>query len=319
MVVTFNGEEIFRDRNPIVDLFCGTHDRVSLEKAGETVTQYITPLGTLQTRHELLEMGVATGTEPYLTEHFIKEDADFRALEYLLEHMEYVPRHAEVLQEEERLGDIGFVIPMPPRVPFQQVLLEYVGEVPLFYALHDNPRPIERLMQLLDEQLTAILHHLADLPALYVEFPDNLHGLMTHPGLFKKYSLPHYQRYCDILHGQGKKAGSHTDGDVKPLLRLLKESGLDVCESFSPAPLTQCTFDEAWNAWQGGPIIWGGIPAPLLEERTPEQEFRNYFEHILDTVGDKPIVLCVVDMVMGHNSLDRTRYIAERLEGHVIG
>ena len=319
MVVSFNGEEIHRETQPLVDLFCGTHDRVSLDKAGETVTQYITPLGTLQTRHELVELGVATGTEPYVKEHFIKEESDYPALEYLLERAEYVPQYEKVRHEQERLGEMGFVIPMPPRVPFQQLLLEYLGEVQLFYALHDSPRPVERLMQVLDEQLTAILHHLANLAVPYVEFPDNLHGLMTNPGLFRKYSLPSYQRYCDILHAQGKKVGSHTDGNVKPLLLLLKESGLDVCESFSPAPLTECTLGEAWHAWQDGPIIWGGIPSPLLEERTGEREFRDYLEHVLDLVGNGPVILGVVDMVMGHNSLDRIRYIAQRLEGHVVG
>ncbi len=37
--------------------------------------------------------------------------------------------------------------------------------------------------------------------------------------------------------------------------RRLAECGLDVCESFSPDPLTECTFEEAWQAWQDGPII----------------------------------------------------------------
>jgi hypothetical protein len=318
MTVTFNGKEVFRETDPIVDLYCGSHGKVSIEKAGETVTQYLTPRGTLQTRHELAEMGVATGTEPYLKEHFVKDEADYRTLEYLLERAEYVPQYERIVAEQQRLGDVGFVVPTPPRVPFQQVLLEYLGEVPLFYALHDNPRQIERLMQILDEQMMGILQHMAQLSMPYVEFPDNLHGLMTNPGLFRKYSLPCYQRYCDILHAQGKRVGSHTDGDVKSLLRLLRESGLDVCESFSPAPLTACTFDEAWQAWRGGPIIWGGIPCPLLEQRTGEQEFRNYLEHVLDVVEGQPIVLCIVDMVMGHNSLDRIRYIAEQVERHAV-
>jgi hypothetical protein len=318
MAVSFNGQEIYREKDPIVDLFCGVHDKVSMEKAGETVTEYITPVGTLRTRHELAALGITTGTEPYLKEHLIKEEGDYHTVEYLLEHAEYLPQYDRILTEEQQVGNIGFVIPMPPRVPFQQVLLEYVGEVPAFYALHDSPRQIERLMHILDEQLTEILRHMTNLHAVYVEFPDNLHGLMTNPSLFKKYSLPYYQRYCDMLHGQGKKVGSHTDGNVKPLLGLLKESGLDVCESFSPAPLTECTFDEAWQTWRGGPIIWGGIPSPLLEERTGEEEFRDYLEHILAMVNDQAIILCVVDMVMGHNSLERIRYIADRLEQHSI-
>ncbi|MGQ9500922.1 MAG: uroporphyrinogen decarboxylase family protein [Anaerolineae bacterium] len=317
MVVTLNGVEIFHEYEPLVELICGSHDWVKTDQAGETITHYRTPVGSLQTRHKLSQLGVQSGTEPYIEEHFIKGDADYRVLEYLWEHAEYVPMYDAIVQEQCQLEDWGFVVPLLPRIPFQQVLLEYLGEVPLFYALHDTPSQVERLLKLLDEQLMGILNHLAGLPVTYVEFPDNLHGLMTNPALFRKYCLPDYQRYCDVLHHQGKKVGSHTDGDVKPLLKLLKESGLDVCESFSPAPLTSCTFDEAWNFWQGKPMIWGGIPSPLLEERTDERALHEYLEHLLAVVGRQPIILSIVDMVMGHNSLERIRTIAKRLDQHV--
>ncbi len=65
-------------------------------------------------------------------------------------------------------------------------------------------------------------------------------------------------------------------------------------------------------------MIWGGIQSPLLEERTEEQALQSYMEHLLAKVGRKPIILSVVDMVMGHNSVARIRYIAELLERHVI-
>ena len=177
----------------------------------------------------------------------------------------------------------------------------------------------ERLLRLLDQQMLEILRHLADLPASYVEFPDNLHGGMTNPRLFARYCLPDYQRYTGILHDQGRKVGSHTDGDVKPLLALLKESGLDVCESISPFPLTPCTFDEVWTAWRGGPIIWGGIPSPLLEEdRTDEAAFREFVARLLETVGAGPIILGVGDLVMGNNSIERVKYIAEQVGAHEL-
>lgn len=318
VLIEFNGQLIWREQDPVLDFFCGSHSYVRNDVAGETITIFKTPRGVLRMRHEQAPMSVETGTEPYLKEHLIKDQSDYAAVAYLWERAEYLPRYADYEQAQADVGDIGFVIPLVPRVPFQQVLLEYLGEVPFFYALQDDPREVAGLLQLLDEQLVGILHHMADLPAPYVEFPDNLHGLMTNPRLFREYSLPAYQRYCDLLHAQGKKVGSHTDGDVKRLLPLLKASGLDVCESFSPWPLTTCTFDEAWQAWQGGPIIWGGIPSPLLEERTPEGEFHDYLDHLLEVVAGGPIVLSVVDMVMGHNSLERMHYIAERVEAHTL-
>jgi uroporphyrinogen-III decarboxylase len=196
--------------------------------------------------------------------------------------------------------------------------LEYLGEAPLFYALHDNPRAVERLLDLLDEQLTVILKQLETLQVPYVEFPDNLHGMMTNPKLFQRYCLPHLQRYTGLLHAQGKRAGSHTDGDVKPLLKLLAMSGLDVCESVSPAPLTPATIEEIWDAWQAGPVIWGAIPTPILEERTPEDEFRAYIERLLHLVGRGPIILGLVDLCMRHNSIERVKYIAARLQGQAL-
>jgi len=115
------------------------------------------------------------------------------------------------------------------------------------------------------------------------------------------------------LHTQGKKVGSHTDGNVKPLLRLLAESGLDVCESFSPYPLTECRFEEAWAAWKSGPVIWGGIPSPILEEGTRPDEFTTYIEALFAKI-DRPLILGVVDLFMRHNSIERLRQIAQELE-----
>jgi len=318
VIARFNGQICYHETDPCLEFFCGMFDYLDTTKAGVTQTELITPVGKLRVQHELLEDNVATGTEHYIREHFIKEDEDYKTVEYLIEHAEFVPRFDRVSEQESLLGDIGYVVPMAPRLPFQQVLLEYLGEVSLFYALNDSAAQVERLMTVLDDQLAEILARLKDLPVAYVEFPDNLHGLMTNPRLFARYSLPGYQRHCETLHRQGKKAGSHTDGDVKPLLSLLAESGLDVCESFSPYPLTPCTFDEAWQAWRGKPLIWGGIPSPILEERTSQADFEDYVRILLNTVGDGPIILGVGDLVMGHNSIERVRAIARQVEAHPI-
>jgi hypothetical protein len=166
--------------------------------------------------------------------------------------------------------------------------------------------------------MTDTLHNLEQLDRPYVEFVDNLDGVTTNAALFSEYCLPSYQRYTSILHSQGKKVGSHTDGDIRDLLGLLKESGLDVCESLSPFPLTSCRFEEVWEVWQDGPIIWGGIPSPVLEERTNESVFRDYVHRLLETIGPRPVILGVGDMVLPNNSIERVRCIAELVEGHTL-
>ena len=319
VAVERDGEPIYREFEPVVESFPGMWDFVAADQSGVTVTHLTTPVGRLTVRHEVLPDMVAMGVEPYLREHLIKDADGYRTVEYILERAEFVPAYEKLTAAEAQVGGNGYVVPLLHRIPFQQVLLEYLGEVPLCYALQDDRERVERLLGLLDRQMLEILQRLADLPAIYVEFPDNLHGGMTNPRLFARYCLPDYQRYTGILHGQGRKVGSHTDGDVGPLLALLKESGLDVCESISPFPLTPCTFDEVWTAWRGGPIIWGGIPSPLLEEdRTDEAAFRAFVAHLLETVGAGPIILGVGDLVMGNNSIERVKYIAEQVEAHEL-
>jgi hypothetical protein len=314
---SFEGQPFYHAWEPVYENFPGLWDIVSNEKAGETITELRTPVGKLHLRHVILPEGIYTGTEPYLKEHLIQEDGDYRTVEYILERVEYIPLYDKLAAEQARLGAVAFVVPLPHRIPFQQVLLEYIGEINLFYALHDTPHKVKRLLDLLDQQMVEILHKLSDFNWPYVEFPDNLHGLMTNPRLFSEYCLPAYQRYSDILHAQGKVVGSHTDG-VKSLLGLLKDSRLDICESFSPAPLTRCTFEDAWVAWQGGPLIWGGIPSPILEENTSEEDCMRYVQEVLDRVDGQRIILGVVDLFMRHNSIDRVQTIARIVENFRI-
>ena len=317
VVYTFENDIIYRDSEPVTEYFPAqwAPDQIPRDKPGTTTIEYIAPVGKLNTTYEVAESMVAMGgVEPYLTSHLIKAEEDYRTAEYIIEHTEIIPQFDKIRQDERELGDNGFVVPCFHRIPFQQALLEYLGEVPLFTALYDSPQQLNRLIHLLDQQFMEILRQMADLPSIYVEFGDNLDGTMTNPKLFKEYSLPYYQKYTDILHGQGKKAGSHTDGNLKPLLSLLAQSGLDVCESFSPAPLTECTFEEAWEAWQNGPLIWGGVPSPILEERTSEAEFQDYIDRLLEIIGHRNIILGVGDMVLGNNLIERVEYIAKKVE-----
>ncbi len=319
LTVTFEGELLSRQPDPVVEDFPLMADLAVADRPGVTVVELRSPAGRLRVRHEILASMIADGTAAYVKEHVIKDEPDYRAVEAILERAEYIPLYERIYRLEEQLGGIGYVVPSLHRIPFQQVLLEYLGEAPLFYALHDDPRPVKRLLQVLDEQLTGILHRLGDFRARYVEFDDNLTSSMTNPRLFAEYCLPAYRRYTDLLHAQGKKVGSHTDGDLRCLLQPLAETGLDVCESISPAPLTIVRFEEFWQAWSAhGPIIWGGIPSPLLEERTSYRAFRDTVQRWLELVDGRPIIWGVGDMVLGNNRIERVREVAELVEGRPI-
>ena len=313
-----NDREILHIFEPEISFFPDLWGLLPVDQPGEMTTELISPAGRLILKHNLLEASLSAGiSRPQLIERPVRGPEDYATYAYILEHAQFVPRFEEFQARERELAGLGYLVPALNRVPFQSLLIDVLGELPLFYALHDSPAQVERLLEAVDRQIVEILERLSGLDAPYVEFIDNLDGVMTNPPLFQKYLVPCYQRYADILHRQGKQLGSHTDGNLKTLVQLLPGSGLDVCESFTPAPVTDCTFEEAWQAWENGPLIWGGIPSYFLEARLPEPEFKERMERLLELVQDRPIILGIADALMSDNEVERVRWIAGRVEAGI--
>jgi hypothetical protein len=287
---------------------------------GVTETEYVTPIGSLTVQHAVHQFMVQSGVaRPFLRKFPVEAAADYDTAVYILERAEPVLQAARVTAEVERVGEDGYVVPLMRRIPFQQLLLEYLGAEALFNGLYDERARVEQLLTVLDAHFVRILHSLEALDVPYVEFCDNIEGSMTSPRFYTQYGLPAHQRYTDILHAQGKKVGSHADGNLEPLLHLLRESGLDVCESVTPAPVTDCPFEAAWEAWKDqGPTIWGGIPSVLLDAETSEAEFRAYVARLFELVDDRPMILGIGDMVMPSTMVDRLQYVAEQAAAHEL-
>ena len=321
MRILLDGEVIHQETDPDVRYFPAQFppEEIPRDRPGTSIVEYCTPRGSVSVSYVFAESMISlSGMEPYLSSHLIKAAGDYRTIEYILEHAEFVPLYAEFKAEEAELGPNGFLVPCIHRIPFQQALLEYLGEMSLFQALYDDRKALDRLIHLLDLQMKDIIGRLIETDLPYIEFGDNLDGMMTNPNLFKEYCIPQYRTYTEMLHAKGIKAGSHTDGNLKPLVDLLPESGLDVCESFTPHPLTELLFEDAWEKWRKGPLIWGGIPSDLLEERTDQAVFEAFIDDLLAIVGSSLIIVGVGDMVLDNNSIERVKYIADRIEAHQL-
>ncbi len=214
-------------------------------------------------------------------------------------------------------GEYGFVLPDRGRNSFQKLLLDMFGEVPFFYAMADMPEAIDRLLILLDECLEEALRRLTELDYPLITFGDNLDGFMTNPRYMKRYILPRYEKYADILHSQNKLLSAHVDGDLSRILKELGASKLDVVESFTPAPQTKCDLNDALEHLCGNnQTICGAIPSVILEETTTDSRFEAYMENLFSAVSGKSVILGVADLVMGNNSISRVRQIAEMIEAH---
>jgi len=134
LTVTFGRKQLLRQTDPLVEEFPLMSKLAVDDRPGVTSIELRTLAGRLRVQHEILASMIADGTATYVKEHLIKEETDYRTLETILERAEFVPLYDRIYGIEAEIGDIGYVVPTVQRIPFQQVLLEYLGETVLFYC-----------------------------------------------------------------------------------------------------------------------------------------------------------------------------------------
>ena len=296
--VVFEGSTVSHHREPVLT-FPKVASLVPTDLPGRTEISFKTPAGTLVTVFRTTQEILDSCATPYLEKHILAEDDDYAALEWILRHGETAPDFDAFMELESEIGDIGMAMGMIERVPFQRLLLDFMGEERCFFEMHDNARAFQRIYDILTEIHRAQVAVACESPALVVECGDNLDGYMTNPNLFTRLSMSIMQETADALHATGKYFASHVDGDLTTLVDLLPMTGLDVAESFSPYPLSRLDFPTAYASWGAKPIMWGVLPSPLFEERVPADSFRKEMQSIFEILEfQHPVVLGIADQAV---------------------
>ena len=168
MVVTFNGKEILRETDPVVDRFPDVKQVVP-DDIGVTLVECHTPAGTATIEFSALDSMLAAGARAYITKHPITCADDYPVIEYIVENTEVIPDFEPIYAYQKEFGGDGFVVPSIERIGFQQMLIDYLDTADFFFALHDYPEQIGRLVTLLDERVVHTMRLLAELDVPYVE------------------------------------------------------------------------------------------------------------------------------------------------------
>jgi hypothetical protein len=314
MIVEFNGQKTYHETSPLLK-FPHAADFVSRQEIGETVITFKTPVGNTYVQYTTNEEILNGALQPFLTRRILSEDSDYAVVHWILDHSEIVPDYESFLSREAEIGEMGMTIGTLDRVPFQRILLDYLGEERCFYEMFDHPDNFTKLSDQLSEIHQEFIRIAVESPALMVEHTDNFDGQMTNPRLFKHYCLPHLQATSEKVHAAGKVLGSHMDGDMRSLAKLVPDTGVDIVESFSPAPLTSFSFREAWDIWNKNVLIWGAIPSIIFEDEIPQNDFEH---HILDTLAtimpDGLIILGIGDQAVKRTRVDRMKQVGMFLE-----
>lgn len=301
--------------NPIFRVEFHDMEVVKTDDGLETLTEYITPLGTVSTRFrrsaELDKVGIG-GLE---VEHLLKGPGDYPIVEYLIEHTDIVPTYEDYIAYEEEVGEDGIPMIYIGQDPMSRFLMEIAGYNNAYFHLHDYPELVAHLLEVLNEQARLIWEVTARSPATLILHGQHFDSQMTPPPIFEQYMVPYYQEFHQVMHAHGKVVTCHADADTKALLDLIKAAGFDMAECFVSAPMASVTVAEARAKWGTDLIIWGGIPSIMLCEPVTDEEFEQYMLNLFQTISPgEAFILGVADNVMPETKFARLLRVKELVE-----
>ncbi|HIE14392.1 TPA: hypothetical protein EYP70_03880 [Candidatus Bathyarchaeota archaeon] len=274
-----------------------------------SITSIKTPYGTLRTIYKRDDLGITRR----VMEYPIKKLDDFKPLEYLLENVN-VTFNFEVYRHLKKIvGGNGIVSYFFPRTPLQALFFNYMGITRTIKFLFRYKDEVEKLMEQIRYYNDNFYKVIAPTPIKILNLGENIDSRITSPRLFKKYCLPRYQERSSYLHKKGKFVHIHIDGYAKPILPLLKETGLDGVEALTPKPVGDFTLQDLKKTIGDDIILVDGIPYILFLPSIEIKHLEKFVRRIVSMFPEN-LVLGISDELPPPSDYRRIRRVSEIID-----
>jgi len=282
----------------------------------ETVTEYVTPVGSVTTRLRSTAQLRRQGIQDAEVEFMLKRREDYPVVEYLVEHIRYVPTYEAYAAYEREVGDEGYPMVNCGDCPMHHWMRALVGYKQAYFHLSDYPAEVERMLAVLtDHYRETVWKHMLDSPARLLMHGHHLSSQMTPPAFFERHILPYYQELAPQIRRQGKVLALHADNDTRHILSHIERAGFGMAECFATHPLVPTTLAEARAAWGDRVIIWGGVPSVILEDPFSDEEFEQFMDEVLHTIAPgAAFILGIADNAMPGARIDRICRITQMVQ-----
>ncbi len=249
--------------------------------------------------------------------HMARSRADLGIVSRIVEGTRFVPRHERVekfLRETEGIGVCDLVV---FRSPFGKLIHEYLGFEAVAYALHDDPSAIHAFLQAQEEKDLELIRLAAQAPGPIVIISDHADENLISPDWYRSYCIPYYKKACRILHTAGKKVSTHLDGNFKGYFPFITETGFDLLDGCTPAPMFNFEPHELAAATSGAGgkkrmSCYCGVPASLFTSGQPPSSLADFAENISRAFSGR-VIVNVGDILPPNGSIDAVIEIGNRL------
>jgi hypothetical protein len=252
----------------------------------KTVTE---PDGAIRTHYETLIGNLTFLCRPAvlgmpMVEHPIKKRDDYRIAKFIVEDAVYEPVYERFLAEDRKVGDSGKAIGHTCYEPMLDIQIVWVGQEQFCYELADNRDAVMDLHESLVQNHLKMYDVVARGPAEWVLYGGNVVPEMLGVDIIRDCVCPAWNRFAERLHEKGKKIGVHLDANNRLILDIVRNSGLDFVEAFTPPPDCNVSVAEARAAWPGK-ILWINFPSSV--HLATDEVIRKVTQDILKQAGDR--------------------------------
>lgn len=289
----------------------GVEKEVRTDGRHRTVT-FHTPRGDLVRTYKLDAEG--TWSE---YDHMVRSPDALAAVAHIVENTRFVTRHERVEKFLRETGGFGVCDLVVFRSPFGKLIHEYMGFEEVAYALHDDPTAVEEFLSLQEAKDLELIGLAAKAPGPLVIISDHADENLISPAWYRRYCIPYYRKACAILHAAGKRVSTHLDGNFKGYLPFITETGFDLLDGCTPAPMFNYTPEElaaATLGTEGRPWMacYCGVPASLFTTGGNPRALADFGERIARAFGGR-VIVNVGDILPPNGNIDGVIELGRRI------
>jgi hypothetical protein len=222
----------------------------------------VTPLG------EIYE----TFLDGWQQKFYLVSAQDYAVMTWIVEHTSIEPVYDEWLRRSEEIGPSGVPLVMLGRTPNQSILVDMVGLENYAYHLVDLGDEMEALFQALLAKFRRKAELAAGGPGRFVSVLENFTADSLGPARYRKVLLPVYAECFPMLQQSGKIVGTHYDGQLSAVKKLIAQAPIDLIESLTPPPEGDMTLAECRATWPDM-LFWSNINVECYD--LPAQELKR--------------------------------------------
>lgn len=250
----------------------------STDEAGVFRTILTCPLGSLYEERVFEPLSYSYN----IRKHLLESVEDFKIVRYIYDRAVCTPRFDRYEAWKQALGDLAYIYVQLPYSGLGYLISRNFGVENTCIAMYDYPQEVELLIESINNWGRRILEKVIDGAFDTVIISDNIDGNVQNPSMFGRYSMAYYKYLADNLHKKGKYLAVHVDGEMRGILSVLNECGVDCIDAATPAPMFSLTPNQA-REQAGNMILSGGVPATVFGSQADEREFDECVKRWLDT------------------------------------